>query len=133
MLTLGDVVLFPCGFEWAALALPMKFFAGLAFAVLLVACQTPPPPIGIDAPAPDTRMAWRSKTPLSVLGNGYAVYLRQCSQCHVAKLPTDMTKEQWHVIIPGMAWNAGIDAKEEHDVLAYMSAASGLKKEEPKP
>jgi hypothetical protein len=106
----------------------------LALLLVLVSCQTVPPAgFGIEVPPPDWRMALRSGTPLPVLGRGYAVYLKQCSQCHVAKLPDDMTREQWHVIIPGMAWNAGIDAQEEHDVLAYMLAARGVKKSEVAP
>jgi hypothetical protein len=76
-----------------------------------------------DAPVPDAMMAIRSKTSLDTLDTGHGVYMRKCGECHTHLLPDEITSENWHVIVPGMAWNAGIEPAEEKALLKYLIAA----------
>jgi hypothetical protein len=68
-------------------------------------------------------MALRSKTSLDTLQTGHGVYMRKCGECHVHLLPDEITSKDWHVILPGMAWNAGIEPAEEKALLKYLIAA----------
>ena len=76
------------------------------------------------APIPDTAMAARSKVSVATLQRGHAVYLAHCGRCHEPILPKDVSKKDWHVVAPGMAWNAGISAADEKALTAYLLAAS---------
>jgi len=76
-----------------------------------------------QAPLPSPEMATRSGKPLTTLQRGHAVYLAQCTRCHEAKLPETISHEDWHIVVPGMAWNAGISKADEKAVLAYLLAA----------
>lgn len=76
------------------------------------------------APIPDTAMAARSKVSVATLQRGHAVYLANCGRCHQPVLPKDVSKKDWHVVAPGMAWNAGISAADEKALTAYLLAAS---------
>ena len=69
-------------------------------------------------------MAVATNSDLKEIGEGHAIYMRQCSQCHEAKLPATIPSEAWHVIVPGMAWNAGLSKAEEDKVHSYIMAAS---------
>lgn len=85
---------------------------------LLAGCATPK-----QAPLPTMAMATASGKPLETIQRGYSVYLLKCAECHEAMMPDDVTKEDWHVVVPGMAWNAGITPQEEAAVLDYILAA----------
>lgn len=76
------------------------------------------------APIPDSAMAARSKVNVATLQRGHAVYLSNCGRCHEPVLPKDVSKKDWHVVAPGMAWNAGISAADEKALTAYLLAAS---------
>jgi hypothetical protein len=76
------------------------------------------------APIPDPAMATRSGTSVTTLQRGHAVYLAHCGRCHEHILPKDVSKEDWHVVAPGMAWNAGISAADEKALTAYLLAAT---------
>ena len=76
------------------------------------------------APIPDAAMATRSKVNVATLQRGHAVYLAHCGRCHEHILPKDVSKEDWHVVAPGMAWNAGISAADEKALTAYLMAAT---------
>lgn len=76
-----------------------------------------------DAPVPDSMMAIRNKTSLATLERGHGVYMRKCGECHTHLLPDEITSEDWHVVVPGMAWNAGIEPAEEKALLKYLIAA----------
>ncbi len=91
---------------------------GLGLVVLLSACAGPKQPL-----LPSVEMASRSGKPLTTLQRGHSVYLAQCTRCHEAKLPESISHEDWHVVVPGMAWNAGISKADEKAVLAYLLAA----------
>ncbi|MGB2403552.1 MAG: hypothetical protein ACPIA7_09100 [Akkermansiaceae bacterium] len=77
-----------------------------------------------EMPIPNAKMAVDTGTSLDQLGKGYALSQVHCSQCHVFKLPKDMRVEEWHTIVPGMAWNAGLDKQDEAAVMAYLVAAT---------
>jgi len=73
---------------------------------------------------PTQAMASATHSNLEEIGEGHAIYMRHCSQCHEPKLPSTIPSKVWHVIVPGMAWNAGLSPKEEKQVDAYIKAAS---------
>ena len=78
----------------------------------------------VKAPLPDASMARQAGTPITTLGRGYSLYQTQCAQCHESKMPKDMRVDEWHTIVPGMAWNAGLSKQDEKAVEAYLVAAS---------
>jgi cytochrome c5 len=85
--------------------------------LLIAACATK------TAPIPDAAMAGRSGVKYETLQRGHAVYLAHCGRCHEHILPDDVSKEDWHVVAPGMAWNAGISAADEEALETYILAA----------
>lgn len=84
----------------------------------LAACATK------GAPLPDAAMAARSGVPAATLQRGHGVYLAHCGRCHEAVRPADVSREDWHVVVPGMSWNAGISAADEEALNAYIGAAA---------
>ena len=86
--------------------------------LLLSGCATK------TAPIPDATMAGRSGTKYETLQRGHAVYLAHCGRCHELILPGNVSKEDWHVVVPGMSWNAGISEADESALTAYIHAAT---------
>jgi cytochrome c5 len=76
-----------------------------------------------SAPVPDNSMALRSKTSLETLQTGHGIYMRKCGECHTHVLPKEVSSKDWHVVVPGMAWNAGILPSEEKALIKYIMAA----------
>jgi hypothetical protein len=74
-------------------------------------------------PLPTERMATESGEDLAVLERGFAIYGAQCNRCHEPMMPADVSLEDWHIVTPGMAWNAGISEADETAVLKYILAA----------
>ena len=72
--------------------------------------------------APTRAMALATNSDLREIGEGHAIYMRQCSQCHEAKLPATIPSKAWHVIVPGMAWNAGLNKEDEKAIMVYLAA-----------
>lgn len=97
---------------------PMKKPA-LALLIALVAGCAPSPVV----PVPDAAMAAKSGNELLTLQRGYGIYMAQCTRCHEAMMPADVSEDDWHVVTPGMAWNAGISEADEQAVLKYILAA----------
>lgn len=89
--------------------------------LLLVGCasEDPLPPVPTEA------MAASSGTSGVMLQRGRAVYVTECTRCHEAMMPDDITAEDWHVVLPGMAWNAGISEADEEALEAYIRAVKG--------
>ena len=75
------------------------------------------------APLPDAALSARSGVKVATLQQGHAVYLAHCGRCHEHILPKDVSAADWHVVTPGMAWNAGISAADEEALTAYLLAA----------
>ncbi|MBG7607559.1 MAG: cytochrome c [Verrucomicrobia bacterium] len=92
-------------------------FSALAFVIAISACSSSP-----QLPVPSAAMAAGSGEDLAVLQKGYGVYMAQCSRCHEPMMPSEISTEDWHLITPGMAWNAGISEAEEAAVLKYILA-----------
>ncbi len=69
-------------------------------------------------------MAKASGQPLDTLGQGYSLFQVHCAQCHELKMPKDMRVKEWHMIVPGMAWNAGLKKEDENAVMVYLVAAT---------
>jgi len=68
-------------------------------------------------------MAANSGTKLETLRRGHLVYHTECSRCHVPMKPKEVSGQDWHIVVPGMAWNAGISEADEEAVLKYIMAA----------
>lgn len=95
-----------------------KFGHGLLAALVFAGCATTSKP-----PVPDEAMASAGKVDLATLERGHGVYMSQCTRCHEAKMPSEISGEDWHIVVPGMAWNASISKADEEAVLAYILAA----------
>lgn len=87
-------------------------------ALLLVGCADKP-----SVPVPNAAMAERSGEDVAILNKGHAVYTTHCARCHEPMMPSEVSSEDWHVVVPGMAWNAGISEADEDAVLKYILAA----------
>lgn len=100
----------------------MKIFgmmmAGMTVVVLAVGCATNP-----AIPQPSRAMAEKANIPLSDIRRGHSVYLKKCGECHELMMPDQVSSSDWHVVVPGMAWNAGISREDEDAVLQYLLAA----------
>ena len=46
-------------------------------------------------------------------------------------LPKEVSEGDWHIVVPGMAWNAGIEPADEEAVLQYLLAARDMPRNEP--
>ena len=77
-------------------------------------------------PAPTEEMVRVSGVEAETLLRGRGVYLSNCTRCHEPMMPEDVSREDWHVVVPGMAWNAGVSSADEEAVLAYILAAKKL-------
>lgn len=103
----------------------------LAGVLGLLACTQKPPSdeeiarqIDRVAPPPTEAMAASIGEPLDHIGMGYALFQRKCLECHEPRVPTDPDAANWHPIMEGMAWNAGLSESEESAVLDYLHAAT---------
>jgi len=109
----------------------MKALSALIVCLLVVTSCAPEKTI----PVPTRAMAVNSGEDLAVLQNGYRLYMAQCTRCHEPMMPSDVSKEDWHIVTPGMAWNAGISDAAGADggpsdadaVLKYVLAAKAAK------
>lgn len=77
-----------------------------------------------DPFAPTAELAKLSGSSLEEIGEGHAIFMRHCSQCHEERIPNAIPTKEWHKIVPGMAWNAGLSKEEERLVTKYVVAAS---------
>ncbi len=73
-------------------------------------------------PPPDEAMAARSGVRVETLRRGHSVYLAHCGRCHEHIMPEDVSRADWHVVVPGMAWNAGISAEDERALTSWILA-----------
>lgn len=74
-------------------------------------------------PMPTAEMVAASGESAETIKRGHLVYTTQCARCHEPMMPSEISGEDWHVVVPGMAWNAGISAADEEAVLKYIMAA----------
>lgn len=95
-----------------------KPLAALAAVFALAGCAPGP-----KIPVPTAAMAAKSGEDPAVLQKGYGVYMAQCSRCHEPMMPSKVSAADWHIVTPGMAWNAGISEADEAAVLKYILAA----------
>lgn len=99
-----------------------KPFAPAAAVILLLGACTAHTLTDKFAPTP--QLARSSGVSLSDLQDGHAIFMTQCSQCHEQRIPNAIPTEEWHKIVPGMAWNAGLSKEEQSKVEKYIFAAS---------
>jgi hypothetical protein len=95
-----------------------RWFSG-GLVIFIAGCTMGSRPI----PVADARMAERSGVPLEVLQRGHGVFLTQCGQCHRLVPPDALKTTDWHLVIPGMCWNAGLTQADEALILKYVLAA----------
>lgn len=93
------------------------------FSLLAVAFVGCAPNLEKQAPAVTPAMASRSGTSESTLQLGRAAYIAHCGRCHEYQLPDTVSDADWHVVVPGMAWNAGMSKHDEIAVRQYLLAA----------
>lgn len=109
------------GIEGKCVSLLKKAMEKFVLVLLIAAaCGCAPAPV---IPVPDAVMAAKSGEELLTLQKGYGVYMAQCSRCHEPMMPSEISGEDWHIVTPGMAWNAGISEADEAAVLRYILAA----------
>jgi len=75
------------------------------------------------APPVTPGMAAHSGTSKGTLQVGRATYIAHCGRCHEHQLPDSVSDEDWHVVVPGMAWNASLTKQQEKAVREYILAA----------
>ena len=73
--------------------------------------------------APSTAMSKRTGVPLKDLHTGFSVFVLHCGRCHDYMYPEDVSANDWHKVLPGMAWNAGISKIEEKALMKYLLAS----------
>lgn len=100
----------------------MKYLAWITAALVfsLLGCA---PSLEKQSPAVTPAMAARSGTSEGDLQVGRAVYIAHCGRCHEYQLPDTVSSADWHVVVPGMAWNAGLSKHDEIAVQQYLLAA----------
>lgn len=79
------------------------------------------------APPVTPSMAANSKADEGTLQVGRATYIAHCGRCHEHQLPDSVSDADWHVVVPGMAWNASLTTQEEKAVREYILAAKSRK------
>ena len=77
----------------------------------------------LKSPFPTKAMAKKSGFSYNDVVQGHSVYMRKCGECHTHQLPDDIPAKDWHLIVPGMAWNSGIEKSDEDALLKYLLAA----------
>jgi cytochrome c5 len=78
-----------------------------------------------EPPVPTAAMAAASGIPLETLRQGHGVYLTQCGGCHELVPPNAVKTSDWHIVMPGMCWNAGLTKADEALAMKYVLAAKG--------
>lgn len=76
-----------------------------------------------QAPAVTKTMVADSGTAEGTLQSGRALYIAHCGRCHELQMPDSISSADWHVVVPGMAWNAGISKADEAAIRSYLLAA----------
>lgn len=94
-----------------------KFHWVVLLGAVISGCATQP-----EIPVPDQVMAERSGVTMETLRQGHAVYRTECARCHDPIMPENVSDDDWHLVVPGMAWNAGISKKDEDAVMKYIMA-----------
>lgn len=81
-------------------------------------------PVYERIPLADEAMAASSGVAMAELGKGRALYLAQCGRCHEPIPPSEVKIADWHLVLPGMCWNASISKEDEKSVTQYVLAAA---------
>ena len=76
---------------------------------------------------PTPAMSATSGVSLTKLENGRTVFLANCGRCHEHQFPDTVSRADWHVVVPGMSWNAGVSKGDQQALLAYLLAAKAKK------
>jgi cytochrome c5 len=98
----------------------MKTLLRLLPLLALASCA---PHIEKQAPAVTKAMVASSGSPEADLQSGRALYIAHCGRCHELQMPDSVSSADWHVVVPGMAWNAGISKADEAAIHRYLLAA----------
>ena len=79
------------------------------------------------APRPTQQMSATSGVSLTTLENGRTIFLANCGRCHELHFPDTVSRADWHVVVPGMSWNAGVSKNDQQALLDYLLAAKAKK------
>lgn len=104
----------------------MKYITGLLFFLgsgLIISCAT-----SLYLPT-DAQVAWVNNTyqtsaTLADLETGKTLYAENCVKCHNLYEPAAFSIGEWKEIIPGMAKNAELSAKNTLLVQYYLTAGA---------
>ena len=75
------------------------------------------------APRPTQTMSAKSGVSLTKLEQGRSIFLANCGRCHEHQFPDTVSSSDWHAVVPGMSWNAGLSKNDQQTLLAYLLAA----------
>lgn len=118
-------------------AMKYSVLGTISCAALLVACSAfhemePTSAGGGLLVLPSEEIAKQSGASLKDLRTGFDVWINECGKCHLHVLPADVSQKEWHVMKPGVKWNANISYAEEAALLKYIIAAKKYATEENK-
>jgi cytochrome c5 len=108
----------------------LRLIAGAILCVVILSCASAPdnPLRSLKttsvAPRPDAEMAARTGVGLALLENGYTVFHRKCLDCHEPRVPRNPGHRDWHPVLTGMSWNAGLSPRESEDMITYLRAVA---------
>lgn len=92
---------------------PACLIMALAGCAGLTLTEMAPPAEAIQAVQPEE---------LSALSHGRQIYLTRCARCHSAQPVRQYTPRQWNALLPGMIRQTKLDASQESDLRAYITA-----------
>ena len=101
----------------------MKIFHCFLFATVFVLSACVVDNMEKLAPHPTPAMSATSGVSLTKLETGRTVFLANCGRCHEHQFPDTVSRADWHTVVPGMSWNAGISKNDQQALLAYLLAA----------
>ena len=96
----------------------MKFLLLLIALCGIVSCAS-----SKRVPVPDVKMATKSPVDIEELKRGYEIFTTNCIRCHEQRTPDQISENNWHAVMPAMAWNAGLTKADEEAVMKYVMAA----------
>ena len=96
----------------------MKFAIVLVSLAVVTGCASPK-----LVPKPNKRMAAKSGVELQELKRGHQIFTTTCIRCHEQRVPSKISDDRWHEVMPAMAWNAGLSKADQEAVEKYVMAA----------
>ena len=99
----------------------MQTAVGLLTAALVTSCMS------LEQAAPPVMSVTGGDSPSrrTVLESGRAIYITKCAKCHAVEPVLKYSSQRWAELIPEMAEESKLDARETEAVRAYIYAVLG--------